>query len=58
MGVVEYIPDDANAGKEMARVTKPGGIIIITLPNGMFREIYMIWEIPANITLDTRPKGS
>jgi ubiquinone/menaquinone biosynthesis C-methylase UbiE len=33
MGVVEYIPDDAAAVREMARVTKPGGTVIITLPN-------------------------
>lgn len=33
MGVVEYTEDDSIAVKEMTRVTKQGGIIIITLPN-------------------------
>jgi SAM-dependent methyltransferase len=33
MGVVEYIDDDAAAVREMARVLKPGGIALISLPN-------------------------
>lgn len=33
MGVVEYVDDDDVAIKEMARVLKPGGSIIVTLPN-------------------------
>ena len=42
MGVVEYIPDDAIAVKEIARVTKPGGTIIITLPNVL--SPYRVWD--------------
>ena len=42
MGVVEYIDDDIIAIKEMYRVVKPGGIIIITLPNK--RSPYRIWD--------------
>jgi len=33
MGVVEYIADDATAVREMARVLKPGGTVLISLPN-------------------------
>ena len=42
MGVVEYIDDDAAAVKEMARVLKPGGRAIITLPNKL--SPYRIWD--------------
>lgn len=33
MGVVEYLDDDLPAIREMARVLKPGGTLIVTLPN-------------------------
>jgi ubiquinone/menaquinone biosynthesis C-methylase UbiE len=33
MGVVEYIADDAAAVREMARVVKPGGTVLVSLPN-------------------------
>jgi ubiquinone/menaquinone biosynthesis C-methylase UbiE len=33
MGVVEYLEDDDAAWREMVRVTKPGGVVIVTLPN-------------------------
>ena len=42
MGVVEYIADDDIAVKEMARVTKPGGQVIITVPNRL--SPYRIWD--------------
>ncbi|MCH8826043.1 MAG: methyltransferase domain-containing protein [Chloroflexi bacterium] len=42
MGVVEYIVDDKKAVAEMARVTKPGGTVIITVPNR--RSPYRIWD--------------
>jgi ubiquinone/menaquinone biosynthesis C-methylase UbiE/peptidoglycan/xylan/chitin deacetylase (PgdA/CDA1 family) len=42
MGVVEYIEDDGKAVREMARVLKPGGYAIITLPNK--RSPYRLWH--------------
>jgi len=33
MGVLEYVPDDARALREMARVVRPGGAVIVTVPN-------------------------
>ncbi len=42
VGVVEYVDDDLAAIKEMARVTKPGGTIIVTLPN--LASPYRIWQ--------------
>jgi len=42
MGVVEYIEDDARAVAEMARVTRPGGIVIVTLPNAW--SPFRIWQ--------------
>jgi len=33
MGVLEYVPDDARALREMARVVRPGGVVIVTVPN-------------------------
>lgn len=41
MGVVEYIKNDKVAIKEMVRVVKPGGVIIITLPNKL--SLYRLW---------------
>ncbi len=42
VGVVEYVDDDLAAIKEMARVTKPGGTIIVTLPNRV--SPYRVWQ--------------
>jgi ubiquinone/menaquinone biosynthesis C-methylase UbiE len=42
MGVVEYVPDDEVAIEEMARVTRPGGLVIVTLPNAW--SPYRIWQ--------------
>ncbi len=42
MGVVEYVENDAKAIQEMARVVKPGGTVIITIPNQ--RSPYRIWD--------------
>ncbi|MFH1752628.1 MAG: methyltransferase domain-containing protein [Candidatus Omnitrophota bacterium] len=42
MGVTEYIDDDRSALREMARVLKPGGHAIITLPNKM--SPYRLWH--------------
>lgn len=33
MGVLEYLEDDTPAVQEMARVLKPGGTLIVTMPN-------------------------
>jgi ubiquinone/menaquinone biosynthesis C-methylase UbiE len=37
IGVLEYLADPASHLKELARVTKPGGSIILTVPNGSNR---------------------
>jgi ubiquinone/menaquinone biosynthesis C-methylase UbiE len=42
LGVVEYIPDDIAAIREMARVTKPGGSVIVSLPNRV--SPYRVWD--------------
>ena len=42
MGVVEYIEDDYRAVNELRRVLKPGGSVIITLPNKL--SPYRIWN--------------
>ena len=42
LGVVEYIEDDAAAAREMARVTKPGGSVIVSLPNRV--SPYRFWD--------------
>jgi len=42
MGVLEYLADDRTALKELIRVTKPSGTIIITLPNR--KSPYRIWR--------------
>ena len=42
MGVVEYIADDESAVKEMIRVTKPGGTVIVTVPNRL--SPHRIWD--------------
>jgi ubiquinone/menaquinone biosynthesis C-methylase UbiE len=42
LGVVEYIEDDAAAVREMARVAKPGGAVIVSLPNRV--SPYRLWD--------------
>ena len=42
MGVVEYIADDESAVKEMARVTRPGGTVIVTVPNNL--SPHRVWD--------------
>ncbi len=42
MGLVEYIEDDVAAIKEVCRVLKPGGELIVTLPNRL--SPYRIWS--------------
>ncbi len=37
MGVLEYVPDDAKALAEMARVVRPGGVVIVTVPGTVTR---------------------
>jgi SAM-dependent methyltransferase len=37
IGVLEYLPDPLSHLTELARVTKPGGAIIVTVPNGSNR---------------------
>lgn len=42
MGVVEYIDDDVVAIREMLRVLRPGGTLIVTVPHA--RSPYRIWN--------------
>jgi 2-polyprenyl-3-methyl-5-hydroxy-6-metoxy-1,4-benzoquinol methylase len=42
VGVVEYVDDDRVAVGEMARVVKPGGIVVVTLPNRA--SPYRVWQ--------------
>ncbi len=37
IGVLEYLPDPVSHLKELARITRPGGSIIVTVPNGSNR---------------------
>lgn len=47
--VLEHVPDDVRALREVARVLKPGGLIAITVPNAN----YPFWWDPINKTLET-----
>jgi ubiquinone/menaquinone biosynthesis C-methylase UbiE len=47
--VLEHIPDDVRALREVARVVRPGGLIAITVPNAN----YPFWWDPINKTLET-----
>lgn len=47
--VLEHIPDDVRALREVARVLKPGGLIAITVPHAN----YPFWWDPINKTLET-----
>ena len=49
MGVVEYIEDDEAAISRMARILKPNGVLIVTLPNRL--SPYRLW---ARIVLNRR----
>ena len=42
MGVIEYLADEHAAIRELARVTKPHGILIVTLPNRL--NPYRLWS--------------
>lgn len=42
MGVLEYLADTASAAREMYRVLKPGGTLIVTLPNA--QSPFRIWQ--------------
>lgn len=51
VGVLEYLESDDRAVKELSRVVKPGGIVIISLPNIMrvniiFDPYYYIFRLP------------
>lgn len=47
--VLEHIPDDVHALREVARVIRPGGLIAITVPHAN----YPFWWDPINKTLET-----
>lgn len=42
MGLLEYLDDPVSAAREMYRVLKPGGTLIVTLPNAQCP--YRIWQ--------------
>lgn len=42
MGVLERVPDDKNALAEMVRVLKPGGTLMVTVPNKF--SPYFLWR--------------
>jgi len=42
LGVVEYIDDDGRAAAEIGRVVKPGGFVVVTLPNR--KSPYRVWQ--------------
>lgn len=42
VGLVEYVEDDDAAIREMARVLKPGGTVLVTLPNR--RSPFRFWQ--------------
>lgn len=57
--ILEHIPDDQKAISEMYRVLKPGGIVMVTVPNKNYPFLWdplnwilervFNWHIPANI---------
>ena len=53
IGVLEYLPDPVNHLKELARVTKPGGSIVITVPNGSNRSRQV--DPPLRALIDSAP---
>lgn len=46
--VLEHIPDDVRALREVQRVLKPGGLVAVTVPNAN----YPFWWDPINKTLE------
>jgi len=53
IGVLEYLPDPVSHLKELARITKPGGNIIVTVPNGSNRSRRM--DRPIRALIDSPP---
>jgi ubiquinone/menaquinone biosynthesis C-methylase UbiE len=53
IGVLEYLKDPDSHLKELARVTKPGGHIIATVPNGSNRSRQL--DRPIRAVLDSAP---
>ena len=53
IGVLEYLPDPVSHLKELARVTKPGGSIVLTVPNGSNRSRQA--DRPLRALLDSAP---
>ena len=53
IGVLEYLADPVSHLKELARVTKPGGSIIITVPNGSNRSRQL--DRPIRALIDSPP---
>lgn len=47
--IMEHLDDDAAAAREIFRVLKPGGVMVITVPNAN----YPFWWDPINKTLET-----
>lgn len=41
VGVIEYVEDEDQAIRELIRVTKPGGMIIVTVPNSACLDLWM-----------------
>jgi SAM-dependent methyltransferase len=42
LDVLEHLPDDGAALKEMARVTRPGGIVLVSVP--AYRRLFSYWD--------------
>lgn len=43
LDLLEHIPDDARAAGELARVLKPGGLLLVSTPTEHFRHPYYPW---------------
>ncbi len=53
IGVLEYLADPVGHLKELARVTRPGGNIIVTVPNGSNRSRQL--DRPIRALIDSAP---
>jgi SAM-dependent methyltransferase len=63
VGVLQYLPGDLNAIKEISRVVKNGGIAIVTAPNlfklsNLFDPLYYIYLAPKYIWIKIKNKIS